>query len=427
MMEFIRQIRAAARPFRFADAIDIAASSMTPGEIRSAWRRARHGRAVLESDARLNDYLVAYGEAHVAKVRKFLPSVPFDEMKSLVIVDWGCGQGLATAVTLEYVRNRFPEVPVVAVRLIEISNAARARAHEIVSRFENCSDVKVFSWNLDVLSIGALDLPVGIPVLHLFSNILDVVQKELSTVARIVDQSAYGRSCHVLCVGPKECSVDPIRIFYNKFEEAERRVVSDRNVVVAGRRYWPFETCSCYGVMFDLIEHAIHVPLPEVGFYPEDLFAFASADMADGVRKAVLHGVGVDSADADGLTALVLAAEYGAEDALRALVDLGGDINHQTSKGASALYFAAKYGETECVRYLLSVGAKTDPVVIQSGLTPALVAAKYGHVECLTALREAGCNMEACDARGRDVECLLRLFSCCSNGDAGRSLGVAER
>ena len=420
-MDFIQQIRVVARPFCFIDAIVVAATYMTSEQRQNAWKRLGHGVPILESDERLNDYLVAYGEMHIAKVRKFLPSIPFGEMKSLAIVDWGCGQGLAAAVTLEYIRKKFPELHIAAVRLIEISNAARRRAYEIVSRFENCSDIRAFSWDLNALSVAALGLPVGVPVLHLFSNILDVVQSELSGVAEIVDQSAYGRPCHVLCVGPKGCSANPIREFYNKFEDTELRTADDQRIAVGGR-YYQGQTCSCYGILFSLVEHAIPVSLPEVRFYPDDLFAFASADMADEVRQAIQHGVPIESTDVNGFTPIILAAKYGAEDALRALVDFGGNVNYQTDKGVTALYFAAKYGNVGCVRYLLSVGAEKDPVIIKTGLTPALVAAKYGHRDCLEVLCEAGCNMNACNVRGQDIECLLRLFS--HNENDGMNGGV---
>lgn len=102
---FLHQVRQRQRPFYFSNAIEAAASFIPNERIHSAHLNARGGVQVLESDEELNNYLVAYGEMHVAKVRHFLPSIPFTEIKELNIVDWGCGQGLAAAVVLEYLRE----------------------------------------------------------------------------------------------------------------------------------------------------------------------------------------------------------------------------------------------------------------------------------------------------------------------------------
>ena len=409
MMSFVEQIRQRPAPFVFAYAIETAASAIRPEFRRSAFRRAGGGVEILESEDRLNDYLVAYGEMHVAKLKTFLPSVPFGDVRELALVDWGCGQGLATAVTLEYLRKANPEVRIVAVRLMEVSNAARRRAVEIVSRYENASDVRAYPWNLDAFSSEIASLPRGAAVLHLFSNILDIVSDEVGRIAEIVQRSARASDCHVLCVGPKGCSTVPTRSFYGCFDSAAVRRVGDRCVPVRGR-YYPYGTCSCYGLSFSL-SRTPAVDLPATRYYPEDLFAFAAANMADALVEAVRSGVDVDSVDGDGSTAVLLAAKFGAVEALKALVGLRADVGLCNSKGASPLYFAAKYGEAECLSALLSAGADTERRIATSGLTPYLVAAKYGRTECVRLLAEAGCDVGARDARGRGAELLADCFS----------------
>lgn len=409
MTSFVEQIRQWPAPFVFAYAIETAASAIRPEFRRSAFRRAAAGVEILESEERLNDYLVAYGEMHVAKLMSFLPSVPLGDVRELVLVDWGCGQGLASAVALEYLRKANPEVRVVAVRLMEVSNAARRRAVEIVRRYENASDVRAYPWDLDAFSSEISSLPRGVAVLHLFSNILDVVSAEAGRIAEIVRGNAEASDCHVLCVGPKGCSTAPTRSFYGCFGSATVRRVSDSCVPVCGR-YYPYGTCSCYGLSFSLARTPA-VVLPATRYYPEDLFAFAAANMADAIVEAVRSGVDVNSVDGDGSTAVLLAAKFGAVEALKTLVGLRADVELCNSKGASPLYFAAKYGEAECLSVLLSAGADTECRITTSGLTPYLVAAKYGRVECMRLLSDAGCDVGVCDARGRSAELLAKFFS----------------
>ena len=414
MTTFVNQIRAVPTPFRFSDAIEVAASAVPSAMRRTACRRAGRGVEILESDERLNDYLVAYGEMHVAKLLRFLPSLPFAGMSALALVDWGCGQGLAASVVLEYLRGKFPDVSVVCVRLVEISNAARYRATEIVFRYENADDVRAYAWDLSSLSHGGLELPPGVPVLHIFSNILDVRGVDGKALSSLVYQTSTGRDSYMLCVGPKGCSTLPIRNFVSQFEGPSLLQVDDACVPVAGN-FYSYKTCSCYGLTF--LVPAVPAPerhvveLPEIRFYPEDLFAYAAADMGDEVKTAVEYGVDVNCEDGEGNTALLLAAKFGSVSAIRSLLHAGANVDRPNAKGATSLYYAAKYGEDECLSILLQAGAAKECRIHSSGLTPYLVAVKYGQTKCAYLLVEAGSDVTACDARGRDARRLAEFFS----------------
>jgi ankyrin repeat protein len=217
----------------------------------------------------------------------------------------------------------------------------------------------------------------------------------------------------MLCVGPKGCSTLPIRTFFSRFEGALLLKVGDTCVPVAGN-YYLHQTCSCYGLTFLIpavsAPERLAVELPEVRFYPEDLFAYAAADMTDEVNAAIEHGVDVDSTDGSGNTALLLAAKYGALSALRSLLHAGANVDRPNAMGATPLYSAAKNGEDECVSILLKAGAAKESRIHSSGLTPYLVAMKYGRTSCASLLVEAGCDVTACDARGRDARRLAECF-----------------
>ena len=92
------------------DAIKAAADTMSPFERATAYKRTGHGVCVYTQEEQLNAYLVAYGEMHKAKfeaVLNGLGTAAFEMFRhrGVSIVDWGCGQGLATMVCLDWLRE----------------------------------------------------------------------------------------------------------------------------------------------------------------------------------------------------------------------------------------------------------------------------------------------------------------------------------
>lgn len=288
------------------------------------------------------------------------------------------------------------------------------RASEIVSRYENATDVRAYAWDLPSLSRVGLDIPHGVPVLHIFSNILDVVGVDGEALSSLVSKASRDRDSYLLCVGPKRCSTSPIRAFFSRFADSRLLKVDDTCVPVAGN-YYPYGTCSCYGLTFHVPAAPVPmqpvVELPEICFYPGDLLAYAAADMEDEVKTAIEYGVDVNSVDRGGNTALLLAAKFGAVLAMRSLIQAGADVDRPNSKGATPLYYAAKHGKDKCLSILLKAGAAKESRIHGSGLTPYLVAVKYKRTKCAELLAEAGSDVTACDARGRDAHLLAKMFN----------------
>ena len=163
----------------FDKVIGTAAALIPPNQLPLAKTRVSGGIRLLKSESELNDYLVAFGEIHRAKLMEFLPHIPFREFvdTGLILVDWGCGQGVASAVTLDYLRSRSYRVEIRAVRLIELVRPALNRARGIIKQYLSSPpcDVQAVEWNREGMAAICRNLPEGVPVLHLFSNILDVI------------------------------------------------------------------------------------------------------------------------------------------------------------------------------------------------------------------------------------------------------------
>ena len=81
------------------DVIRIARNNVSDENKARPWycNGLKHGTAVLSTEDQLCCYIAAYGEMHKQKIDKALERFPFKNLDSdFEIVDWGCGQGLAS-------------------------------------------------------------------------------------------------------------------------------------------------------------------------------------------------------------------------------------------------------------------------------------------------------------------------------------------
>ena len=389
--------------------IQAAAETMPPISRSTAKARVSGGIRLLKKESELNDYLVAFGEIHRAKLLEFLPHIPFDQFSStgIIVIDWGCGQAVATAVLVDYLRTRNISVEIKSLRLIELVEPALKRAELIAGKYFCNSDCKpeAFAWSGKGLQDICMNLPSGVPVLHLFSNILDVRTLDLPSVKAAVTRMRSGRESYVLSVGPdmetKRSSPSQLLEFFRGFEESRLLHVypNDGTGRIYGEwKYWPYEYCKCYGFAYGL---AACRPL-----------AIESISEKEASLSHTASDIPIDFSlppvDSDDI---FMYASAGTPEELESFVDAGVDINRRNDKGATALYFAAKYGNLACVRFLLSHGADMELFVRTTGFTPYLIAVKYERAEIISVLKEKGCNTSVRDLRGRDAKSLVRVYN----------------
>lgn len=414
----------------FMSLVSEAASRLSESDRRSAWLRSGHGVAIYTHESQLDEYLFLYGEMHIAKMRRFLPAVPFGEIGGRVaLVDWGCGQGLASACALDGMRGMRSSPTVEAVRLIEISDVARARAERVVGQYGEVRDLKAYPWDLEALAGSGLDLPAGVPVVHLFSNILDVEAIDLKRLAEVFLKLTAGHVSYVLSVSPKTPlkRASRLKAFFGLVSGLQPIDFGMESLCVQHRQFYPFPTCSCYGLVYRIsgsVAEGVAPFIPDPGYTEDELLAFAAADMAEELVDAVAAGISVNCRDLAGHTPLILAAKYGARKAVLELLRLGADKDAANAKGATALYFAAKYGFIECVQDLLNAGADMELSPRMSRVTPYLVAVRHRNESVASALAAAGADISAHDARGRDANDYYRAEPTRRKRFAGNSGGV---
>ncbi|RNJ56637.1 hypothetical protein D7B24_007001 [Verticillium nonalfalfae] len=112
------------------------------------------------------------------------------------------------------------------------------------------------------------------------------------------------------------------------------------------------------------------------------------------VKLLLDSGVGIESTDALGNTALGWAAKNGNTDLIRLLLDRGADHAAVNVNGTTALHIVSQNGHTDCVRLLLEHGA--NPAAADSiGITPLHFASRHGHPDAVRLLLRHGANMRA--------------------------------
>ncbi|XP_075216189.1 uncharacterized protein LOC142321739 isoform X3 [Lycorma delicatula] len=105
------------------------------------------------------------------------------------------------------------------------------------------------------------------------------------------------------------------------------------------------------------------------------------------VKELLERGCSVDAATKKGNTALHIAALAGQEEVARILVELGAGVNMQSLNGFTPLYMAAQENHDGVVKFLLSKGAN-QTLTTEDGFTPLAVAMQQGHDKVVAVLLE---------------------------------------
>ncbi len=182
-----------------------AAEELIPAAYSSCpWRHGEldRGMAILASEDALNCYLAAYGEIHVTKMLSALEHLPYQDIQDgFEIVDWGCGQGLASVCFLDWIEQNRMRMRPGRITLVDASRAALSRALLHVS-MKLGSGVDACAVQTD-LSADSIKMPhkalSGRVTVHLLSNIIDVPVVNVDAITRAI--VAYGHNNYVVCVG----------------------------------------------------------------------------------------------------------------------------------------------------------------------------------------------------------------------------------
>lgn len=220
MQKYIKDILAINNP-SFQQIRKVASNSishLSKPEMDKLWEKLKHGVELLDSHELLCQYLYSYGNMHEAKIKDAVKYLPKELLQhDFEIVDWGCGQGIGTICLLDYLKSKGIEYNVKKVTLIEPSIKAleRAKLH-VNTYFKDNIPIDIFPEYFENIKQENITSINGLPVIHLFSNILDVKGIDLKELAIKIDKSVIDDN-YIVSVGPLNSNNKRIDAFYNYY------------------------------------------------------------------------------------------------------------------------------------------------------------------------------------------------------------------
>ena len=179
------------------------------------------GVGILIDEVQLYQYMYSYGKMHYAKCLysfDFLDDNFFEN--DIEIIDWGCGQALASMTFLYFLNNNNIHQNVFSTTLIEPSELALKRGALHVKKFTTNSHLKTIKKKLDELSIkDFVSVRESNVKLHLFSNILDIDSYSTINLVNLIKERFIGLNYFVI-VSPyiTELKTNRINLFVESFE-----------------------------------------------------------------------------------------------------------------------------------------------------------------------------------------------------------------
>jgi hypothetical protein len=182
------------------------------------------GVAPLRSEIEMFIYLKRYGNMHKSKLLSAFETFPFNELHTpMEIIDWGCGQGLASLVFLDYIREIEMYLNICKIILIEPSELTLKRAALHLNLMQNSIQIKTICNVFNNLSVNEVSTNNNNIKIHLFSNVLDIDEAifSLSNLIRLIEQSQHGIN-YFVCVSPyiDDIKTDRLDSFKRHFERS---------------------------------------------------------------------------------------------------------------------------------------------------------------------------------------------------------------
>lgn len=180
------------------------------------------GTVILEDEKQLYAYLYSFGSAHYQKMKSALELFDFSELKGPIeIIDWGCGQGLASVVFFEETKK----LDIVKVTLVEPSEKAIKRASRHVKHMLKDVEIATICKPIDLLTEDDIITNNENIKIHLFSNILDVESFSIENLISKIEKSQK-KTNYFICVSPFSTDIRNQRI--SNFVEYFERAYSER-------------------------------------------------------------------------------------------------------------------------------------------------------------------------------------------------------
>jgi len=186
-------------------------------------RLSGRGVSPLSSVNELYLYLRDYGNMHKAKILSAIKSIQFRNINEPVtIIDWGCGQGLASFFMLQYLSKSGVNLNINEIILIEPSEVAIKRAALHLTLLDKNIPLRTINCAFKDVEKELIITKTSDVKLHLFSNVLDIGEEYIShdDLFGLIEGTQKNQNIFI-CVSPyindfKADRVDSFMRYYTK-------------------------------------------------------------------------------------------------------------------------------------------------------------------------------------------------------------------
>ncbi|GHT61854.1 hypothetical protein FACS189451_04800 [Bacteroidia bacterium] len=170
--------------------------SLDDAEQNRLYSSLENGEAILNEENQICTYMYAYGNMHKAKLLSAFEAFP-DISSKVNIIDWSCGQGIASMIFLE----KYGCGSVNHITLIEPSEIALKRAALHCKKY--CPDISLKTICKEINNVKKQDFShsKSAVTIHLFSNILDMHCYSQEKLIELLKKIQSGVN-YFVCVSP---------------------------------------------------------------------------------------------------------------------------------------------------------------------------------------------------------------------------------
>jgi len=188
-------------------------------QVPSSMKLLDRGISPIKTEQDLFIYLKNFGNMHKAKIISALDMLHNNVFANdIEIIDWGCGQGLATIVFFECFKSQFLNASPKVI-LVEPSQMALNRAALHIKKFCPSAKVKMVCKTFDQLLNDDVKTTKVKTKIHFFSNVLDIETFSIKKLVQLLSNSLSGFN-YFICVSPYINDLKTARIdsFKNHFK-----------------------------------------------------------------------------------------------------------------------------------------------------------------------------------------------------------------
>lgn len=221
----------------FASICDLNIKDFPENGYNLFYSQLERGRAILQTTEQCNAYMACYSDMHSIKLNSsFKALFHYVNLRNekIEVVDWGCGQAMATGCLHDFILQKNYNIQISKCTLIEPSEIALERAFIHINELNITKNVNKIQNYADARLIFNSSKNSEMNKIHMFSNLLDMSTINLEIIFDNIIENFTGTN-YFVCVSP--LAMNRLDYFLGLFRTAE--IIRRENSPIIGKIFRP--------------------------------------------------------------------------------------------------------------------------------------------------------------------------------------------